>query len=439
MLYFPSQQSPHVQSNRKALLPYRYQFPFFTLLSSGHCTTKYGSLPLNAHATKYAHMQSLSGLRSAAFILSLLLALLSLAATPSFADDVGSTPPAAGVATKRPFASFGYLPEYRLGGFNYSAAFRTGGLTHLIFFSIEVDPETHEPKALDRLPSREQAAEARRAADAVGGKLLLGFGGNSRSLGFAEMVENSARRLKFIQATNHLLTTYGFDGVDYNWEYPASAREWRLWGKLMEESKRYLLGGAEANVVTFTMYQDPRHAEVIRRFDLLRHADYVHCMSYDQRGRHSTLEFGKEGIEMGLTQLGGGLATAAKFTLGVPFYARHVETGEPKTYGELASGVKSRKTNQIGKYYFNSQQLIFTKTRLAMEAGLGGVMIWELGQDLQPCDSKKSLLWGVAEAVTGKTAAELRAGAGAAGASADGGAAAAEGGAAAKSDRSDEL
>ena len=71
-----------------------------------------------------------------------------------------------GQGTPQEFRVFGYLPEYRLGGFNYSAAFNTG-LTHLIFFSLEIDPKTGHPSALDRLPSKRAAAEARAAADKV--------------------------------------------------------------------------------------------------------------------------------------------------------------------------------------------------------------------------------------------------------------------------------
>ena len=83
------------------------------------------------------------------------------------------------------FGVFGYLPEYRLAGFNYTAAFNTG-LTHLIFFSIEVHPNGNL-KALDRVPDAYKLKQARAAADKVGGKILLGLGGNARSAGFDEV------------------------------------------------------------------------------------------------------------------------------------------------------------------------------------------------------------------------------------------------------------
>src|SRR5687768_3357622 len=66
------------------------------------------------------------------------------------------------------FAVVGYLPEYRLHGFDYEAAFQTG-VTHLLFFSLEIDTNGR-PSARDRLPTKQQAREARNAADKVGGK-----------------------------------------------------------------------------------------------------------------------------------------------------------------------------------------------------------------------------------------------------------------------------
>eukprot|EP00758_Cryptobia_borreli_P018615 Tbor_TRINITY_DN712_c0_g1::TRINITY_DN712_c0_g1_i1::g.3323::m.3323 len=310
------------------------------------------------------------------------------------------------------FAVFGYLPEYRLGGFNYEAAFQTG-LTHLIYFSLEIDGNEMIPSALDRLPSKDQARQARAAADKVGGKIILGFGGNGRSRGFPKVVSTARARQNFLQALNNLLLEYEFDGVDYNWEYPRNEGEWLNWGKLMSESKRYLLGGL--NVVTFTMYQDPKHAQVIRETTLLNDADYVHCMSYDYvPGKHSTYRFAEKGVTMALTQMAPRnsnisviSAAAKKFTLGLPFYGRDVHNGTPQTYADISKMIMSSSVNQVGDMYFNSVSLIRKKTRLAKERGLGGVMIWELGQDIQPMSLSNSLMWGVMEAVSGKAQREI--------------------------------
>jgi GH18 family chitinase len=284
------------------------------------------------------------------------------------------------------FAVVGYLPEYRLGGFDYRAAFQTG-LTHLLFFSIEID-EHGQPAALDRLPTKAAAAEARRAADEVGGKLLLSLGGNSRSQNFGMMATTPRVRQRFLAALGALLAEYQFDGVDYNWEYPANHAEWRAWGELMRESKEQLLGGRANNVVTFTMYLDPNHYDVIQRYQLLRDADYVHCMAYDQPHQHATYAFYRSGVRLARDK---GL-DLAKFTMGLPFYARDTRNGEPKTYQELQHLLHNGVDDQVHHLYFNSKETIAKKTRNAVHERLGGVMIWELGQDVQPLSDTRSLM-----------------------------------------------
>lgn len=303
--------------------------------------------------------------------------------------------PVASCAKLDNFAVFGYLPEYRLNGFDYEAAFQTG-LTHLIFFSIEIDRDGL-PTALDRLPSKEQAKQARVAADKVGGKVLLGLGGNSRSNNFGLVATNPGVQAKFLKALDKLLLEYQFDGVDYNWEYPANHAEWNHWNSLNAESKRVLLGGGSKAIITFTIYNDENHYDIVQRYRLLDHADYVHSMVYDQPHHHSTFAFSALAIRWAREKK----LDLKKFTLGVPFYARHVSTGEPKTYAELQPMLHNDVDDQVGHYYFNSRSMIAKKVAQAYAARLGGIMIWELGQDVQPLSRADSLMSSL-DSVLGK-------------------------------------
>ncbi len=52
-------------------------------------------------------------------------------------------------------------------------------------------------------------------------KTLLAIGGwNEGSTAYSEMVKYSSRRAKSIQSTVDMVTYYGFDGLDLDWEYP---------------------------------------------------------------------------------------------------------------------------------------------------------------------------------------------------------------------------
>lgn len=273
------------------------------------------------------------------------------------------------------FAVFGYLPEYRKANFDYAGVF-SNGLTHLIFFSLEVDPKSHLPTALDRLPSSEDLSAARAAADNVNGKLILGFGGNARSQGFSAMAATKQTRRVFLLALYKLLQEKALDGVDFNWEYPVTPKDWSNWGLLMKEAKE-LLG--QRNFVSLTMYNVREHYELLKGYNLLVDADYVHCMAYDHREKHSTTEFAQMALFYSKT-LG---KYQKKFTLGIPFYGRHVVTGEPKAFYELAPVVTDTVTDTLGDIFYNSQKTIYEKILLAKIARVGGIMIWELGQDIQ--------------------------------------------------------
>merc|ERR1711871_1114340 len=118
--------------------------------------------------------------------------------------------------------------------------------------------------------------------------LMVGIGGHGRSAGFRGMTAMKSRRKKFLMALRELLEENELDGVDFNWEFPQKPDEWQKWGLLMQEAK--VLLGEKRNLVTFTMHNVEELFDLIVGYDLLRGADYVHCMVYDAKGKHSTFE-----------------------------------------------------------------------------------------------------------------------------------------------------
>ena len=115
-----------------------------------------------------------------------------------------------------PFTVAAYLPEWRFDSANYERICRTVNM--LIFFSIEVHGNG-TLAALDRLPRLSLVREARPHCK----RMLLCVGGNGRSGGFSAAVSSRKSRRRFISALLRLCEKAGFDGVDYNWEYPGFA------------------------------------------------------------------------------------------------------------------------------------------------------------------------------------------------------------------------
>ena len=130
-------------------------------------------------------------------LLSLLILLLNRKQIRILHVNATADPIAVSISESESTVVFGYLPEYRYQNFDYGGAFELG-LTHLIFFSLEIDGETGRPTALDRLPPLQDIQRARKAADQYGGKLLLSFGGSDRSRGFGAMTATKAKRQLFL-------------------------------------------------------------------------------------------------------------------------------------------------------------------------------------------------------------------------------------------------
>ena len=147
----------------------------------------------------------------------------------------------------------------------------------------------------------------------------------------------------------------------------------------------------------------------------------MHMMAYDQGGEHSTWEFAEEKARQGAK-----LLPPAKVTLGLPFYGRDIRTGDWKSYEDLVQAhLPGPHQDRVGTHehtqYFNSPALISQKTRMASRLGLGGVMIWEVGQDCRrrakvsgdtthvvtcPRGDDDSLLLAVARALPGAERSE---------------------------------
>ena len=290
------------------------------------------------------------------------------------------------------FAVLGYLPEWRYHAANYVTL--SHHLTHLIFFSAEPLP-SGELTGLDRLPSAAVLAEARAAAAATGTQLLFCFGGNGRSGGFSEVVRSPQKTARFAAAAAALVKQRGVHGVDINYEYPGYTfgtgyapdaeveRDYAGLARLLAALRAALPPGAP---LTLAYYPDGRQEALLLKHGAHEHVDFMHMMTYDQSGGpHAPRDFA-------LRAMDGGLAAGlprGKLTLGLPFYGRSSASGDWTTYEDLvqrhaplradADAAPGSKKGEV--VHFNGRATIAQKVRDARARGLGGVMVWEAGQD----------------------------------------------------------
>eukprot|EP00092_Neocalanus_flemingeri_P002693 GFUD01002883.1.p1 GENE.GFUD01002883.1~~GFUD01002883.1.p1 ORF type:complete len:354 (+),score=133.72 GFUD01002883.1:52-1113(+) len=295
------------------------------------------------------------------------------------------------VPTTLPFSTVGYMPEWRYEGADFDRLCQH--LTHLIFFSLEVTPKG-DIIALDRLPRPELFSEAREAATRHQTKLLLCLGGNGRSGGFSVMVRNDKNRRQFVVNLVELLDKYQLDGVDYNWEYPGYRmgkgymnekeilKDYEGLAKLLQETREAFKSNKK--VITMAYYPDTKQEKLINLVGASDHVDLLHSMSYDQGGpNHSPRELAAKTVKQ--ADIAG--LPLAKLCLGVPFYGRNNNVeGDWVTYEDLVQQHElSGKEDTVNKdgvgVGFNGKQTLAWKVKLAVKEKLGGVMIWEVGQD----------------------------------------------------------
>ena len=261
----------------------------------------------------------------------------------------------------------GYLPEYQPVNQEMGNC-----LTDLIFFSLE--PTSHGHLDASRL-SGERLDELHAIQTRYGLRLHLSLGGWGRNGGFGPMVIDPVLRQGFVLELSNFLQQNGFNGVDFDWEFPESDGEVSGYGSLIKETVEALSAWGGQVTVTFYPYEN---------LDLepFLSADRIHIMSYDRGSQHATYEQAEADIKLFL-QLG---APPEKLVLGIPFYGR--EMSEPYTaytYAQIVDQYKPEPgQDEAGGVYFNGIETVQLKTCLARQQGLGGVMIWEIGQDVQP-------------------------------------------------------
>lgn len=285
-----------------------------------------------------------------------------IAAAPIFALACLAMPAAA----QEGFRIAGYLPDYRVAGFDLANA---RSLTDLILFSAQVTPEGK----LD-LGGLKDAPwdELRRFKTRERVRLILCVGGWERSAGFAAVATSDEKRAAFVREAVATCLERRLDGLDLDWEHPKDAAEQGGYARLLADLRAaFAPHGLVLSVTMAAWQQIPPEGFAA--------ADWVQVMSYDNKGKHSTPEQAAADVKSLLDRK----VSPGKIVLGVPFYGRQISGPEKTlTYAEiLAKHRPAPGADEAGGVYYNGPETISRKTRDALRAKLGGVMIWEIGQD----------------------------------------------------------
>lgn len=255
---------------------------------------------------------------------------------------------------------------------------------------------------MDKFPS----SHVLDAARGQGCQLIICFGGNGRSSGFSAMTRNPEARKVFVKKVKQLVKRFKLDGVDYNWEYPGYGfstgynaadevkKDYDGLLSLLQDTRRIM----PKKTLSIAYYPDTRQEQILNAIGAAEFLDFMHIMAYDQHNdantpSHSSIDFAQRVI----SQAKDYSLPAHKLTLGVPFYGRNSVSGDWTTYEDLVQQYhpldpsvdkvfvdkkKHRKRKKTSPFIaFNGIDTIRAKTLIALNESIGGIMIWEVGQD----------------------------------------------------------
>ena len=227
-------------------------------------------------------------------------------------------------------------------------------LTHLNFAFAYISPGSLQVVPMDglttdlfgQLTSLKDRNRGLKAMISIGGWT---FNDNHTSTQpvFRDMVSSPSNRQKFIKNLLVFLRNYGFDGVDFDWEYPgASDRGGQPddginYTLFLGELKAAIAEQPEVYLVSFTA---PTSYWYLRHFDIkntVNNVDFVNVMSYDLHGvwdstdpigSHTLAHTNLTEIKLALDLFWRNDVPAAKLNLGLGFYGRSFQLADPSCY-----------------------------------------------------------------------------------------------------------
>lgn len=235
-------------------------------------------------------------------------------------------------------------------------------------------------------------------------KVLISIGGggienNTTLLGWYSNLLKDANRAAFIQKISNYISSHNLDGIDVDLEGSAIDDNYGkfitdLANKLRPQGK--IISAALGS--TWWAGGDRVPSSAIPYFD------YINIMAYDltgpwsSPGQHSPYSFAESSLNY---WLGRGLP-ASKAILGVPFYGygfNDLYNTDGYTYTQIVTNYPgAENSDQVGNViYYNGISTIKQKATLGKNSG-GGVMIWELSQDI---NDSRSLLAAIDQVIKG--------------------------------------
>jgi len=252
-----------------------------------------------------------------------------------------------------------------------------------------------------------------------GGKFLLSLGGWGNDVGFATVAADAQLRSTFIDNLIDICDTYGYDGIDMDWEHPWSNEDRQNLNFLIAEMDSVFNAHDPELLITMAVPISNWAGQWYDFSFLQFYVDFFNAMTYDMHGswtndagHNSPLYQSPPGDPDGSCETAMNYLINTRgipegqINLGLPFwgkryYASDINesfTGDvaDKRYNEIPNLIDNgweynwdnialcpylRKDDYSRIITYDNQESIGYKCEYAIELELGGVMIWALGYD----------------------------------------------------------
>ena len=262
-------------------------------------------------------------------------------------------------------------------------------------------------------------------------KVLLMIGGwGEHADGFSMMARDAKKRSEFCHACKQHIDTYGFDGIDIDWEYPGGGPSTN--GKSNDDPKNFVLVLKELRDsigdTKIISYASSSSAGYMDWKGAMKYLDYVNVMTYDMgkppKGHNSPLRksttFNQNGCEESIALHVKAGVPKSRMNMGVPFYGHGISPYDSDvkyvsmdgilkaTTGSFA-GKNIRKWDSTAKVpylvdgndnillSYDDEESVTEKGKFVKDNNIGGAMFWEYRHD----DSKGTLRKALCKAIFG--------------------------------------
>lgn len=306
-------------------------------------------------------------------------------------------------------------------------SFQTDKLTEIIFcFAHLKGNELHINNARDSA-TLEKMVSLKKNNPKL--KVVISIGGWGGCATCSDVFSSKKNRKAFAKSVKKINKSFGADGIDLDWEYPAIEgfpshpylpEDKENFTMLVNQLRRKLGKKQEISFAAggFAKYID----ESIEWEKVMKKVDRVNLMSYDLVSGYSTVTGNhtplyatpqqKESADNAVTLMLKYGVPADKIVIGAAFYAKVWQNVPDTSFGlyqpgQYKMGVSYRNFDRQlspdsgfvyhwdsiaqAPYIYNPEQKIFAtfddkksielKTKYAMDRGLNGIMFWQLGDD----------------------------------------------------------